>query len=144
MSSDFTIAVHALVFLNHKGRNVCSEELAQNICTNPARVRKVLAKLKQAGLVETKEGLGGGYCFQLLPGQVTLEQVLAALGEEVVSASWHSGSAEQACLIASGMAGIMDQLYGGMDQAARQYLMQITIADVDHKIFGAGATQQKE
>ena len=55
MTSEFGMAVHALTFLNHKGEIVSSEALAKNICTNPARVRKVMAKLKKAGLVDTKE-----------------------------------------------------------------------------------------
>lgn len=63
MTSEFGMAVHALTFLNHKGEIVSSEALAKNICTNPARVRKVMAKLKKAGLVDTKEGLEGGYLF---------------------------------------------------------------------------------
>ena len=61
MTSEFSVAVHALVFLNHKGTTYSSEGLAENICTNPARIRKVMAKLKKAGLVETKEGIDGGY-----------------------------------------------------------------------------------
>ena len=64
MTSEFGIAVHAMVFLHHKGDMVSSEVLAENICTNPARVRKVLAQLKRAGLVETHEGAVGGYRFE--------------------------------------------------------------------------------
>ena len=57
------MAVHALVYLYHRGTTVSSEVLAKNICTNPARVRKVMAQLKKAGFVETKEGTAGGYRF---------------------------------------------------------------------------------
>ncbi|MFR5902988.1 MAG: transcriptional regulator, partial [Neglectibacter timonensis] len=35
MTSEFTIAVHALVYLNHKAQLLSSEALAKNICTNP-------------------------------------------------------------------------------------------------------------
>ena len=56
MTSEFGMAVHALTFLNHKGEMVSSEVLAENICTNPARVRKVMAKLKRAGLVPPGKG----------------------------------------------------------------------------------------
>ena len=52
MTSEFTIAVHALVFLNHKGTVFSSEGLAANVCTNAARIRKVMAKLKKADLVK--------------------------------------------------------------------------------------------
>ena len=56
MTSEFTIAVHALVFLSHKGTYYSSEGLADNVCTNAARIRKVMAKLKKADLIKTKEG----------------------------------------------------------------------------------------
>ena len=39
MTAEFALAVHGLVYLYHRGEMVTSEELAQNICTNPARVR---------------------------------------------------------------------------------------------------------
>ena len=67
MTSEFAIAVHALVYLNHKGETVSSEALAENICTNPARVRKVMAKLKKAGLVATRRGSTGDTISSRLP-----------------------------------------------------------------------------
>ena len=83
MNSDFCVAVHALVYLNRRGCVLSSEELARNICTNPARVRKVLARMKKDGLVETKEGSsGGGYRFAKGAGEVSLAQVARAVGYE--------------------------------------------------------------
>ena len=61
MDSSFNLAVHALVCLSHSGHSLSSETLAENICTNPTRVRRVMAGLKKAGMVETREGLDGGY-----------------------------------------------------------------------------------
>ena len=54
MNGLFCVAVHALIYLDKRGCLLSSEELAANICTNPARVRKVMAKLKKAGLVTTR------------------------------------------------------------------------------------------
>lgn len=61
MKAEFVVAVHALIYLDHQKTIVTSDELANSICTNPAFVRKVMAKLKCAGLVTTKEGNDGGY-----------------------------------------------------------------------------------
>lgn len=109
MNSDFCVAVHALVYLNRRGCVLSSEELARNICTNPARVRKVLARMKKDGLVETKEGSsGGGYRFAKGAGEVSLAQVARALEVRFVSTSWHSGSQEVKCLVATGMAQVME------------------------------------
>ena len=57
MDSSFNLAIHALVCLSHSGRSLSSEALAENICTNPTRVRRVMAGLKKAGMVETREVL---------------------------------------------------------------------------------------
>ena len=135
MNSDFCVAVHALVFLNHKASTLSSETLAQNICTHPARVRRVMARLKKAGLVHTKEGVDGGYQFPLSPDGVTLRQVADALDLSFVSASWHSGDAEKECLVASGMGGIMDDIFARLAARCRETLEEITIGDIDRRIF---------
>ena len=67
MKSDFSVAVHALVYLSVKGCTLSSDALADNICTNAARVRKVMARLKKAGLVGAREGSEGGFCPQVPP-----------------------------------------------------------------------------
>ena len=69
MNGLFCVAVHALIYLDKRGCMLSSEELAANICTNPARVRKVMARLKKAGLVATKTGNDGGYHLLCDPGE---------------------------------------------------------------------------
>lgn len=136
MNSDFCVAVHALVYLNHKACVLSSEELAENICTNPARVRKVMSKLKAINLVETKEGTVGGYRFVKDAKSVTLKQIADTLGGRFVEISWRSGSMDKPCLVASGMAGIMDEILDELENLCKERLKNKTIADIDKKIFG--------
>lgn len=135
MNAEFTVAVHGMVYLLHKGAVTSSEELSRNICTNPARVRKVMAKLHAAGLVESGSGRGSGY--HLVPGgeKISLLSVLDALEEECLSVSWHSGSEEQKCLIASGMGEVMDEIYRNLNAACREKLAGITIGQIERYIF---------
>lgn len=135
MTSEFAIAVHALVYLNHRQETVSSETLASNVCTNPARVRKVMAKLKKAGIITTKEGLEGGYHFEKDSSSVNLREICDALEVDFVSASWKSGDKDMKCMIASGMAAIMDDIYGDLDELCRKRLESITIATIEQKIF---------
>lgn len=137
MTGEFGMAVHALVYLNHKQKTLSSEELAENICTNPARVRKVMAMLKKGGLVITREGGAGGYTFVSDPAAVTLRRVADAVGARFVSAAWRSGDTDMECLVASGMANIMDDIYDELDTMCRDRLDRLTISDIDRKIFGA-------
>lgn len=135
MTSEFNIAVHALIILNHNQRTVSSEDLAENICTNSARVRKVMAMLKHSGLVLTKEGIDGGYTLAVPGEKINLKQVCRATKACFVSASWKSGDAHKECRIASGMGDLMDEIYGELNQICKDHLEGITIRDLDGEIF---------
>jgi DNA-binding IscR family transcriptional regulator len=53
MNSEFVIAVHSLVLLAYRPDGMAtSDEIAANVCTHPARVRKVRRRVQddpQAG-----------------------------------------------------------------------------------------------
>ncbi len=134
MTSEFAVAVHGLVYLNKKKTTISSEELATNVCTNPARIRKVMAKLKKAGMIITKEGLEGGYHFIKDPAQVNLKQVCDALEVTFVSSSWKSGDENMPCMISSGMSGVMDDIYGELNELCRIRMEKITIKDIQEKL----------
>lgn len=136
MTSEYSIAVHGMVILlHHKNEIISSARLSENICTNAARVRKVMAKLKQSCLIESTEGKGSGY--KAIEGieNITLYQIQQALGEPVVSANWQSGNIDMECLIASGMGSLMDDIYSDLNDICLNRLKQITIGSLHDKIF---------
>ena len=120
MDSSFNLAVHALVCLSHSGRSHSSE---------------ALAGLKKAGMVETREGLDGGYRLTADPASLTLRQVAEAVNTRFVDCAWHSGDIDRDCAICSGMAGVMDALYRNMNEECAAYLSHITITDIETQLF---------
>lgn len=134
MTAEFTIAVHALVYLYRHDKIVSSEELADNICTNPARVRKVMSKLHKASLVESLRGKGSGYHSTAGTGAATLDQILRALEEEPIAMTWRSGSIDKECYISSGMGAVMDDVYGQLNDCCHEKLQSITIESISHQI----------
>lgn len=135
MTAEFTVAVHALVYLLHKNTVVSSQELAENICTNPARVRKVMAKLHKAGLAQSSQGKGSGYHAMENSAEISLDAVRQALNELPISLDWHSGDVDKKCLIASGMGAVMDNLCARMNDSCRSMLAATTIGDINQMIF---------
>lgn len=132
MNSDFIVAVHAMVYLCHRGETVSSEALADNICTNPVRIRRVMGKLKKAGLVETREGrTEGGYSCPPDKKTATLREIGSALDVRFADYGWRSGDMEKDCMIASGMSGYMDGLCAELDRRCQDYLGSVTVADVE-------------
>ena len=136
MNGTFNLAVHALVYLSHCNCSLSSEKLAENICTNPARVRKIMAGLKKAGMVETHEGQDGGYRMTGNPEEVTLEQVAEAVETEFVNCRWHSGNLEKDCRISAGFGDAMEELYGQLNRRCMAYLSEITIRNIEMKLMG--------
>lgn len=144
MNGDFAVAVHALVFLYHRQETLASDVLADNICTNPVRVRKVMAKLRKAGLVEAREGkFDGGYRSRPDGGSIRLLEVLEALGERCVTSAWRPGGEDADCLVSSGMAAALDEIYDALNGACAGKLAEITVSDVAQSIFSGRARVPK-
>ena len=143
MTGEFAIAVHAIVYLNHKRSCLSSEELAKNICTNPARVRMVMGGLKKAGIIRTRESAAGGYAVREGASSISLREVADAVGASFVGSAWRPGDSDMECLVASGMAGVMDDLYAKMDALCRACLNDIRISDIEDIIFRPGGKAVK-
>ena len=135
MNSDYNVAVHALVFLQHKKEPLNSKELADNICTNASRVRRVMAKLVGSGIISTKEGSKeGGFALALPADKIDLAKVAKTLNVDFVETKWESGDPHKECVIASGMGALLEDIYQRMDQECYRYLKNITIADLENKL----------
>ncbi|ALS25332.1 MULTISPECIES: RrF2 family transcriptional regulator [Paenibacillus] len=135
MNSEFTIAVHSLVLLAYRLDHMAtSDMIAANVCTHPARVRKVMSCLKKQGYVATKEGTGGGYALNCNPAEVTLAQIYRATSIGSLKPSWCSGNEEEDCMIACNMADVMDQIFSEAEEQMLAFLSRVTIHDVLNRI----------
>lgn len=58
-SQEYSVAIHALLMLNNpEGRKITSADIAASAGYDESNVRKIFAKLRQAGLIQTKSGRG--------------------------------------------------------------------------------------
>jgi DNA-binding IscR family transcriptional regulator len=73
-------ALHALLHMAERGRAMTSEELAHCMNTNPVVVRRTMAGLRQASLVRSAKGHGGGWEIAADLATVSLKDVYDALG----------------------------------------------------------------
>jgi len=135
MKAEFVVAVHALIYLDHQKTIVTSDELANSICTNPAFVRKVMAKLKCAGLITTKEGNDGGYISDsdIDIDSIDLNDILQAVDATMIIKKKARIDVKE-CLLAKKMELVMDDLCYDLDKLCQDRLSDITIADIKEKI----------
>ncbi|WP_404402827.1 Rrf2 family transcriptional regulator [Pelagibacterium halotolerans] len=73
-------ALHALLHMAEHDAPMTSAELALCMSTNPVVVRRTMAGLREAGIVRSTKGVGGGWEMARDLSEVTLLEVYEALG----------------------------------------------------------------
>lgn len=59
MDTKFSIALHVLAYIEETDNTVTSELLAKSVGTNASHIRKILALLKDANIIESQQGKKG-------------------------------------------------------------------------------------
>lgn len=84
LDSHFDTTLKIMINLAVKNEEVhSSESLAQSLGTNPAFVRKIMAKLSRAGLILTKRGQSGGVSLLKSPKEISLKEIYLAANDRV-------------------------------------------------------------
>ena len=81
-----SLALHTLSHMAiDPSRTHTSSDIAAHAGTNPVVVRRVLGKLRQAGLLTSEKGHSGGWRLAKPPHSITLADVYLALDERLVA-----------------------------------------------------------
>jgi len=78
--SRLSVALHVLLHMEDLGEVVTSETLGPMMQMNPVVVRRTIAGLREAGIVRSEKGHGGGWSLARPLAEVTLADVYTALG----------------------------------------------------------------
>ncbi|RAW15268.1 transcriptional regulator [Paenibacillus taichungensis] len=78
ISSRFSIAVHTLSLIAVVPNECTGDFIAKSVNTNPVIIRRIMSKLKQAGLIEVRPGVGGASLLKD-PADITLLDIYHAL-----------------------------------------------------------------
>ena len=71
MDTKFSVALHILTMISESKDTLSSQALAESVGTNASYIRKVIALLKNAGLITSHQGKTG-YQLSKSPKEVTL------------------------------------------------------------------------
>lgn len=72
-NTQFAVASHVLLLLAAEPqRTVSSEEMAGSVLASPVYLRRVLGRLRQAGIVASRPGVGGGWQLERPATKITL------------------------------------------------------------------------
>lgn len=135
--SRLSFALHALLHLAQQpGVTMTSTEMAACSGTHPVVVRQTFAGLREAGIVTSRKGRGGGWQLARPPAAITLEQVQRALNERVVEVAPERVTGNAACLVRRVVHGALDDAVAEANRVLDRHLAGISLADL------AGDVQQ--
>lgn len=130
INCQFTVAIHVLCLLTAmRGQSITSEFIAGSVNTNPVVIRRVLAVLREAGLVESQPGNSGGWVLIKKPSTITLKQVYQLIRPGTVFAM-HNKEPNQLCPIGKNIQQGLSVHYQKAQEALEAELGKTTIADV--------------
>ena len=125
----FALAVHALVLLARSPAPATSAVLAGSVNAHATCVRKTLAALARAGLVEAFEGRDGGYRLTRCAADISLAEVYLALPREPLLAP-NPAAANPRCPISVAMGPALAASAGDAEARFQAALAERTLADV--------------
>lgn len=121
--------MHILVHMTETREHaLTSEQLATFIHTNPVVVRRTIAGLRDAGIVTSTRGHGGGWQLGRAPESISLAEISAALGETLLP--FGSEPESPGCLVEQAVIAALDDFRVEAERLLAEKLSGITLADL--------------
>ncbi len=135
------MAVHALALLAQSEEGYPSELIAGSVNTHAVFLRRVLRRLAQAGIIEAREGRGGGYRLARAAGRINLAEVYRAMESEG-PLSPSPAEPNGRCPVGAGMRDAFASTMEAAREAVEEALSRRTVDDVARVALRRGRTNR--
>ena len=131
-NSRLSLALHTLSHMAGQPKRVrTSAEIADHSGTNPVVVRRVLGRLREAGLLKSEKGHAGGWRLARAPESITLADVYLALDESLVAPTNDDDAPK--CSVEYAMHRRLSSVMKEIEQSLVERLSQTTISEIREK-----------
>ncbi|MEM1079310.1 MAG: Rrf2 family transcriptional regulator [Pseudomonadota bacterium] len=128
-NSRLSLALHTLGHMASAPDRVrTSADIAAHAGTNPVVVRRVLGRLREAGLLTSEKGHAGGWRLARNPSEISLADVYLALDERLVASSDEADTPSCAVerALQKRVSGVLDEI----EESLVARLAETTIAEI--------------
>ena len=122
------------IFALKPGEGLTSEFIASSVNTNPVVIRRLLGSLREAGIVDSKTGVGGGWSLLVDPAKLTLLDILRAVEPQSEIFMLHRSTPNPECPCGLHIQGVLTEVYDKVQEGMAQQLAGVTIACIASKI----------
>jgi Rrf2 family protein len=130
INTQFPIAVHLLAALGYRrGKDTTSAMLAVSVNTSPSFVRRILARLSKAGLVETATGKAGACWLARDAKDISLLDIYQAV-DAPKAFSIHGYTEQKACPVSCHIKSALDKALDKTQKAMEGSLKEISLEKI--------------
>lgn len=131
-NKNFSIAIQICVFMDFKGkRRFSSQELAKSVDTNPVVIRRQLARLKSAALMQSQNGPNGGYYLTRDSDKITLWDLYMATRD---GDFFNRPKPNPDCVVGSNLKYLVEDTFYNAEMAMKPELEAVTVRDLCQKL----------
>lgn len=129
MDTKFSVAIHVLILISESPNPISSDQMAESVGTNASYIRKILALLKKAEIVDGHRGISG-YSLTVAPEQLTLLQVYQAVTQEskVHLLDIHQNPSDR-CIVGRHIRPVLTGMFADIEEGFARSLASKTLAD---------------
>ena len=129
MDTNFSVAVHVLILISESPASINSDQMAESVGTNASYIRKILALLKKAEIVDSHRGIGG-YSLTVAPNQLTLLRIYQAVTDEhkIHLLDIHQNPSDQ-CVVGHHIKPVLTGVLADIEESFARSLAGKTLAD---------------
>jgi Rrf2 family protein len=129
-NNQFSIAVHLMAGLGYCTQSEhTSAQLAASVNTSPSFIRRTLAKLSKAGIIETTKGKHGSTRLARPAAEITLLDIYLAV-EAPKAFSIHHYEEIKPCQVSCNIKAVLECALNKTQKAMEEGLAKITLADL--------------
>jgi DNA-binding IscR family transcriptional regulator len=119
--------LHVLLHMDEQDGPATSEALAKAMDTNPVVIRRILAGLRERGIVRSEKGHGGGWTLNRDLAAISLRDIYDALGHPTLLAIGNRTEAP-GCLVEQAVNAALGKAFGDAETLLLSRLGDVTLA----------------
>ena len=135
MDTKFSVALHILTMISESKDTLSSQALATSVGTNASYIRKVIALLKNAGLIQSHQGKTS-YQLSKSPKDITLLNIYFATQEvSHISLFQVHQNSNPDCPVGKHSQGAVSPLFASVEAQLEKELAHQTLEDVINNLY---------
>ena len=127
--SRLSFSLHVLLHMAEHDSPVRSEDLGESMGANPVVIRRTMAGLRNAGLVDSVKGHGGGWSIARDLKEISLLDIYRALDEPILIQQ-HRGTEKPECLVEQTVGRTLNETFQAAENLIMERFKKIRLADV--------------